>query len=464
MLRTVVRTLAFSAAAGSGVFVMADEAPRRPNLVFLMADNQRHDLLGCAGNKMIRTPHIDRLAARGVQFENAFCTTSICAASRASVFTGLYRRAHGYTFNRPPMTRQQLATSYPALLKKAGYRTGFIGKFGVVVEEGATRQLFDVFRPAMAWAKQQPYLRRDEDGNIKHLTRINGDRALAFLRTCRRGQPFCLSVSFSAPHAQMNSPDPHPADPAQADLYKKVTIARPPHSERADFERLPDFIRRSPNRTWHEPYKSPTEYQRMMRGMYRVITGIDEQVGRIVEELARLGFADNTVLIFTSDNGMMIGEHGLGWIWLIYEGSIRVPLIVCDPRLAEEHRGSRRRQMALNVDLAPTMLVMAGVDVPPAMQGRSLVPLLKGEEVEWRTDFFYEHLFEHKEIPKSEGVRGSRYVYARYFEQDPVYHQLFDLHSDPHATNNLAGNPDHGAALNRLRTRCEELRAEVTPK
>ena len=145
----------------------------------------------------------------------------------------------------------------------------------------------------------------------------------------------------------------------------------------------------------------------MIKSMMRMITGIDAVVGRIDAELERLGLADNTIMIFTSDNGIMIGEHGLTGIWLIYEGSIRVPLIVSDPRLAEQHRGTRR-QMALNVDLAPTILAMAGVDVPPAIQGRSLVPLLEDEQVDWRSDFYYEHLFVHKHIPKSEGVRGAR--------------------------------------------------------
>jgi len=462
MTKTLLTALTFIALAVFTLAAMADAGAARPNLVFLMADNLRHDLLGCAGNHIIQTPHIDQLAERGVRLENAFCTTSMCNSSRASVFTGLYRRTHGYS-HVPPLRREMLSKSYPVLLKRAGYRTGFVGKFGIDVEQGVPDNLFDFYRRAIAWSKSEPYMRRDDDGNLKHMTRINGDRAISFLRSCRRGQPFCLSVSFSAPHAEYDSPDPHPADPAQADLYQNETIAPAPHSLPADFARLPRFLQRGLSRTWYEPYEPPAEYQRMMQGMYRVITGIDEQVGRIVEELKRLELADNTVIIFTSDNGMLIGEHGLGWIWLIYEGSIRVPLIVYDPRLAEQRRGTVRSEMALNVDLAPTLLDMAGVDVPASMQGRSLVPLLEGDQVDWRTDFFYEFLFEYEGIPKSEGVRGLRYVYARYFEEDPVYEQLFDLERDPHQTENLAEKPNSRAVLNQLRQRCDALRATVTP-
>ena len=265
MLRTFAYAVAFCAVALSCVGARADGGRTRPNLVFLMADNLRHDLLRCAGSKIIQTPNIDRLAAQGVRFENAFCTTSICAASRASIFTGLYRRAHGYTFNRPPMTRQQLTTSYPALLKRAGYRTGFVGKFGVVVEEGATDEMFDVFRPAIAWGKQQPYMRRDDDGKVNHLTRINGDRAIAFLRTCRRRQPFCLSVSFSAPHPEDDNAAQYIFDSTYMPLYRDAVIAPPPVSLPKYFDRLPDFLKLSENRRrWFRRFDTPEKYQQMM--------------------------------------------------------------------------------------------------------------------------------------------------------------------------------------------------------
>ena len=438
---------------------------RRPNILFLMTDNQRWDALGCAGNPIIRTPNIDRLAAEGVRFENVFCTTSICAASRASIFTGQFRRTHGYTFTTPPLSRQAMRSSYPAVLRAAGYRTGFVGKFGVNVQDGAAKEeMFDVFRRAIAHGTGAPYYRKADDGTRKHLTRINGDRAIAFLQSCRRDQPFCLSVSFSAPHPEDDNPRQYIYDRSYEDLYQDVTIPPPRVSDPRYFERLPDFIKDSMNRhRWFRRFDTPEKYQEMIKSMYRMLTGVDAQVGRIMAELKRLGLDENTVVVFTSDNGIMTGEHGLTGIWLMYEGSIRLPLIVRDPRLDASRRGTRVGQMALNIDFPATMLDLAGVEIPKGMQGRSLAPLLRGEPVRWRNEFFYEHLFQDREktIPGSEGVRTERWKYVRYFRRQPVHEQLFDLKNDPDEIRNLANDERHRETLESLRRRCDELRPSV---
>jgi len=442
----------------------SEPAPKRPNILLLMTDNQRSSALGCAGNTIIQTPNIDRLAAEGVRFENAFCTTSICAASRASIFTGQYRRTHGYTFNTPPLSRQAMQNSYPALLRAAGYRTGFVGKFGIGAQDGAADQMFDFFRRAIACDTRSPYYRKVDDGTRKHLTRINGDRAIAFLRSCRDDKPFCLSVSFSAPHPEDDNPQQYVYDRVYQDLYADVTIPPPSVSHPRYFERLPDFIKNSMNRhRWFRRFDTPEKYQEMIKSMYRMITGVDAQVGRIMAELERLGLHENTVVIFTSDNGIMVGEHGLTGIWLMYEGSIRVPLVIYDPRLGAPRRAAQVAQMALNIDLPATMLDLAGLEIPRGMQGRSLLPLLRGEPVRWRNDFFYEHLFQDggKTIPGSEGVRSERWKYVRYFRRKPVYEQLFDLKSDPDEINNLRGDQRHQKTLESLRRRCDKLRPSV---
>ena len=157
----------------------------------------------------------------------------------------------------------------------------------------------------------------------------------------------------------------------------------------------------------------------------------------------------------------MIGEHGLTGIWLMYEGSIRKPLIIADPRLDQSRHGSTVKQMALSFDCPVTMLDLAGVPVPTQMRGRSLVPLMRGDTVDWRKDFFYEHLYERETIPKSEGVRTERFKYVRYFERNPLYEQLFDLEADPNEGTNLVGDPAHDATLRALRERCDELRDGV---
>ena len=448
------------ALAAAKSFAQASERP--PNIVFLMTDNHRWDLLGCEGNDIIHTPNIDALAASGARFTNSFCTTSICAATRASILTGEFRREHGYTFTMPPMSIQRMDRSYPALLKRAGYRTGFVGKLGVEVDPRTPERMFDVYRRRIASSTRNPYYREAPDGKVKHLTTINGDDAVEFIRTNPSRQPFCLSVSFSAPHPEDDNIDQYIYDRRYQDLYKNDVIPPPPIPGDEYFHRLPGFIQVSMSRQrWFRRFDTPEKYQRMMKGMYRLITGIDEQVGRVVDELASRGFADNTVVIFTGDNGIMIGEHGLTGIWLMYEGSIRKPLIIADPRLPGSRHGVTVDEMVLSFDSPVTMLNLAGVDVPGQMRGRSLVPLLRGEAVDWRKDFFYEHLFERETIPKSEGVRTENLKYVRYFERNPVYEQLFDLAADPNEVTNLAGDPSHATALAALRTRCDELRDSV---
>ncbi len=440
----------------------AQPSPIRPNIVFLMTDNHRWDLLGCMGNSVIGTPNIDALAARGARFANSFCTTSICAATRASILTGEFRREHGYTFTLPPLSLQRLDRSYPALLKNAGYRTGFVGKLGVEVDGRAPERMFDFYRPRIASSTRNPYYRTASDGKLKHLTTINGDDAVEFIRESRPEQPFCLSVSFSAPHPEDDNPRQYVYDKRYESLYEDAVIAPPPVSDHSYFHRLPGFIQVSMSRQrWFRRFDTPEKYQRMMKGMYRLITGVDVQVGRIVDELNQRGLADNTVLIFTGDNGIMIGEQGLTGIWLMYEGSIRKPLIIADPRLDGSRRGTTVEGMALSFDCPATMLDMAGVEVPGEMRGRSLMPLLRSDEVDWRSDFFYEHLYERETIPKSEGVRTERYKYVRYFERTPVYEQLFDLQEDSHEVANLASDPAAARVLAELRDRCDRLRDSV---
>ena len=192
-----------------------------------------------------------------------------------------------------------------------------------------------------------------------------------------------------------------------------------------------------------------------------MISGVDAAIGRVLDELEALGIAGNTIVLLMGDNGYFLGERGYAGKWLPYDLSIRVPLVVYDPRVEDRLRGSTSTLTALNVDIAPTLLDLAGVEIPTSQQGRSLVPLLEGESpADWRTDFFVEHLFEHPEIPTHEGVRGERFKYARYFEQVPVYEELYDLLEDPLETRNLVGNPDYRAILDELRGRTDELQDE----
>ncbi|MCA9073501.1 MAG: sulfatase-like hydrolase/transferase, partial [Planctomycetaceae bacterium] len=377
---------------------------RSPNIVFFLSDDQRADFLSCAGHPIVQTPFLDDLARRGVRFENAFVTTAICAASRATLLTGLWERSHKFTFGTPPIAEEIVQQSYPVLLREAGYRTGFVGKFGVQVPQGSQNEMFDVFEPM----NRNPYFKEQPDGSRRHLTDITGDRAIEFVRGCDDSQPFCLSVSFNASHAEDSDKENHyPWPPSEAGYYAESTIP-PPLVDIEHWRTLPSFLQNSMHRDrWFWRWDTPEKYQHNSKAYFRMITGLDRNIGRVLNEVARKGFDDNTVIIFMGDNGYYQGSRGFAGKWSHFDEALRVPLIFFDPRLPDARRGRVDSQMVLNVDVPATIVSLATGEVSTSYQGRDLTPLLIGNPLttEWRTDFFCEHLFDHPDIPKWEGVR-----------------------------------------------------------
>ncbi|MCA9027842.1 MAG: sulfatase-like hydrolase/transferase [Planctomycetaceae bacterium] len=433
---------------------------RPPNIVFFLSDDQRADFLSCAGHPIVQTPFLDDLAQRGVRFENAFVTTAICAASRATLFTGLWERSHKFTFGTPPIAEDIIQQSYPVRLREAGFRTGFVGKFGVQVPKGAERQMFDVFEPL----NRNPYFKKQPDGTMRHLTDIIGDSAIDFIRECDGSKPFCLSVSFNAAHAEDSDKENHyPWPPSEAGFYENMTIP-PPLVETEHWRTLPSFLQHSMHRDrWFWRWDTPEKYQHNSKAYFRMITGLDRNIGRVLNEVARKGFDDNTVIIFMGDNGYYQGSRGFAGKWSHFDESLRVPLIFFDPRLPDARRGRVDSQMVLNVDVPATIVSLATGEVSTSYQGRDLTPLLIGNSLttEWRTDFFCEHLFDHPDIPKWEGVRDQRYMYARYFENLPEGEFLHDLEADPLELTNLVNDPAYAETLEVMRQRCDSLRDEL---
>ena len=439
-------------AAGCSATGPDGNAPRaeRPNIILIVTDDQRWDALGCAHNPVIHTPNMDRLAEGGVRFANAFATTPICAASRASILTGLWERAHGYTFGQPPLSGDLAAMSYPSLLRAAGYRTGFVGKLGIKLAEGDAAALFDSFAPTY-----QPYVKEGPDG-IRHLTEINTDRAIDFVRECAPDQPFCLSLSYWAPHAEDSAPEQYFWPESCDRLYRDITITPPGAAARKLFKSQPPFLRESLNRVrWRWRFDTPEKHDRMVKGYYRMISGVDAGIGRLMDELHALGRDRDTVVIVTSDNGYFLGERGYAGKWTMHEPSIRVPLIVRDPRRHEEG-GTVIEEMALNVDLAPFVLDLAMIEPPSSMQGRSLRPIIERKEAAGRREIFTEHLWDDPRIPQTEAVRTRRWKYIRY-PQHPEFEELYDLVDDRGEEHNLAGREEFQERLDSLRHRCKRL-------
>ena len=445
------------AVAGAATLRAAEQPP---NIIFLLTDDQRWDTLGVNGNPIIRTPNLDRLAREGVRFDNMFVTTSICATSRASFLTGQYARRHGIWDFNEGLTEEQLADSYVGRLKQAGYHLGFVGKWGVA---DPPRDYFDYDR---AFGGQGQY-RLEVDGRERHLTSVMGDQIVEFLGEVPADRPFCLSVSFKAAHVQDSydlSQEPFPYDRRLEDLYQDVTIAPPSSALPALFERLPAFLKNSEARLrWAIRFWGPARYQESVKGYYRLISGVDDVVGRLRRALDddERALSHRTVIVFAGDNGFFLGEFGLAGKWTPHEASIRVPLVIFDPRVSKEHADRRVDALALNIDVAPTLLELAGVAPGDEMQGRSLVPLLRDDAAGWRSSFFYEHLFVHPRIPRCEAVRTQGWKYIRYLDTDPLYEELYDLERDPQELQNLAAVSGYAAPLSELRQAWAQWRKTV---
>jgi arylsulfatase A-like enzyme len=407
------------------------------------------------GNPIIKTPNVDEMGREGVIFNNNFVTTSICMSSRASFFSGLYLSSHKINDFTTSFTGDQYSRIYPVVARNAGYRTGFIGKWGVGDVMPADK--FDYFR---GFPGQGHYFPNRPDTSV-HLTGLMGDQSAEFLSGCTPDQPFCLSVSFKAPHVQDSDPRQFLYAPSSGDLYRDVEIPVPKTADPRYISMLPIEVQRSEGRRrWAVRFGTPELYQESVKSYYRLISEIDSVVGRIRDQLRTMSADDNTVIVYTGDNGFYLSEHGLAGKWFMHEESIRTPLVIYDPRLPASARGKRRDEMTLNIDIAPTLLSLAELPAPE-MQGRDLVPLLRGTPAGWRTDWFYEHLYDYDWIPKTEGVRTASSKYTRYTNTSPVFEELFDLENDPLEERNLASEGGHASQLTAMRGRCREWRMAI---
>ena len=473
--RFVILTILVTACLATFVHVSSAADAKRPNIVMLLADDQRWDTLGCMGNEIIKTPNVDRLASQGVVFDNVFVTTSICMTNRACIFTGQYAARHGVIDFRTNFTPEQLSETYPGQLKQAGYHMGFIGKWGV---GKPPENLFDYNK---GWPGQNKYFPEKDDLSV-HLTSHMGDQAIEFLDGTPDDRPFCLAFSFKAPHVQDGDPntavkiftpeiralyDEFPGgflhDPKLEHLYRNVVFPAPALSNPAFFENLPEYFKPTETRKrWEWRFNTPEMYQRSMKAYYSLISGVDIVVGRIVKKLEEEGVLDNTVILYHGDNGFYLGERGFAGKWYAHEPSLRVPLVIYDPRLPKAQKGTRRDQFALSIDLAPTMLDMAGIKRPERMQGESLVPILNGETPKWRDEFFYEHMFNiGTRIPRSIAVRGKQYKYIRYLVDDPRNEELYDFKADPDEANNLVDDPKYADLLKEMRAKLADWQERV---
>jgi arylsulfatase A-like enzyme len=428
------------------------EAAKPMNILVLYADDWRHDTLGVAGNPVVKTPTLDALASEGMRFTQNCVTTSICGISRASLYTGQWMSRHGNRGFRIWETSWE--ETYPGLLRDNGYHVGHIGKW----HNGKFPQKKYDFGRAYAgthWIEE-------EDGTKIHVTQKNENDALEFLQTRPDDKPFCLTLAFFATHAEDKNPLQFLPQPQSMELYKDIDIPVAVNATQESFERLPKFVGNEKNEgrnRWRWRFDTPEKYQSMMKNYYRLATEVDTTCGRVLAELKKQGLLETTLVIFTTDNGYYHAEHGLGDKWYPHQESIRVPLIISDPRMAKQCHGKTNDDFTLNVDLAPTILAAAGVESPKTMQGEDLSALyLADEKPEWRDEFFYEHpMFKRTDfIPASEALVRKEWKYFYWPEFDRE--QLFHIKSDPIEENDLAADPAHAETLAEMRKRFNELK------
>lgn len=426
-------------------------APRKPNFVFIYTDDQRWDALGVVQREQgeqgrfpwLETPNLDRLAAAGIRFRNAFVVNSLCSPSRATLLTGQYSHANGVVNNQEPHPPGNL--SLPALLRPAGYASAYIGKWHHGRESGK-RPGFDF---SASFVGQGEYFDCpfEVDGVATPTTGfvddVATDYAARFIRD-HRADPFLLILGFKTCHKPF----------------------LPPPRRELDYEG--ERARRTPNLDVRPTYKAagsrpvtgpPTSGEAAdvptNLGMFRGISAIDDNVGRLLDLLDDLGLADDTVVCFSSDNGFYLGEHGLGDKRSAYDEALRVPLLVRYPRLVAAGRTEDR--MVLNVDVAPTFLDLAGVPVPAAMHGRSWRPLLAGDRAApWRESFFYCYFYERGfATPTTTALRTAAAKLIVYPGHDD-WTEVFDLAADPYETRNLAADPAHAGLRKSLEAAYEE--------
>lgn len=429
-----------------GFCAAADE---RPNLIFVLTDDHRRDLVGCYGNTFIETPHIDRLAAEGVLFENAFVTSAICTPSRACYFLGQYERRHGVNFNSgTAVSAHAWSQSYPVLLREAGYFTGYVGKNHVPIgtrgyDTGLIEASFDYWYAGHGHLGFYPKERHSLFGAAESDTQIEVvaegvnafldsdaafiDGATSFVDQRPRNQPFLLTIAFNVPHgAGTSSMRDQPSD---GELYTTAYRERlaelplpPTYKARGAITdpKLPgDVARFEYRQDIYDYVDTPETLRERMVRHYQTVTGVDRFLGQLRDLLEKTGESERTVIVFASDHGILFGEHGLGGKALNYEPCLAIPMIVMNPRVPASSRGRRDESLVMSIDVAPTLLELGGVDPPEAMQGKSLAGCVRQAKAVDRNFVFGENLWSTVfGNPRCESVRGKRWKYLRYFAND----------------------------------------------
>jgi arylsulfatase A-like enzyme len=458
-------------------------ADSRPNILFIMSDDHAAHAMSCYGSRINETPNLDRIATGGIRFENCFCTNSICGPSRATILTGTYNHVNGMTTLGTKMDNRQLNCA--KLLQSGGYQTALIGKWHLGQGPQHWPTGFDHYNILQG---QGPYFDPEmvRDGQKVqyqgYTTDIITDLSLEWLRQRDQERPFCLFYHHKAPHRSWEPDEKH------AGMYDDVDIPEPETfnddyanrsaaaaaarmrvesdlNERDLKEPVPEGLTPAQEKSW--------KYQRYIKDYLRVIASVDDNVGRVLDYLDEEGLAEDTIVIYTSDQGFFLGDHGWYDKRFMYEESLRMPFVIRYPRELEP--GSVSADMILNVDFAPTFLDYAGIEVPESFQGTSFRPVLQGSTPEdWQTGMYYRYWMHgaHHNVYAHYGIRTQRYKLIYFYNDglqqagavdekyDPEW-ELFDLESDPSELCNVVDDPAYADIASSLKDEMHRLQDKV---
>jgi len=448
------------------------------NVIFILSDDHRFDFMGFTGKvPWLKTPNMDRMAREGSYFKNTFVTTALCSPSRASILTGLYSHTHTVVDNAAPDPPELIF--FPQYLQRAGYVTSFFGKWHMGADSDAPRPGFDHWE---SFRGQGDYYNPTLNINGKqvayadstYITDLLTQHAMEWLQNREKDKPFFLYLSHKAVHAEF-----YPAKRHRG-LYKDKQLALPPSFRTSDVQvkgkRNPSQVQREGDKgepwsgedyygkgrtpdwqkmqreSWHgvdHMYNSTIDFEDFYRRYCESLLSVDESIGQVLDYLDKNGLAESTMIIYMGDNGFSFGEHGLIDKRHFYEESVKVPFLIRCPEIFKG--GSVREELIQNIDVAPTILEVAGIEKPEHMQGNSIIPLLTNSNVKWRDRIFYEYYWEYDfpQTPTMHGVRTDRYKLIRYHGVWDT-NEFYDLKEDPYEMNNLIGSPQHQELIESL--------------
>ncbi len=418
------------------------------NVLLVLADDLRADALGFMGNKIIKTPYLDQLASRSTVFNNSFVTTSICPTSRVSILTGLYASNHGIWDFQSEMNRDLWLNSAPYLFRQKGYRTGFVGKWGIGGDLPELKyDFFDGFSGQGAYYKNGIHMQD------RLLNSFN-----SFISSSK-DEPFFLQISFKTPHVQDGDPEPFQAPSGLEKLYTKWIPKRHSTDSPEYFQNLPILIQQGEGqKRYKDRYYKDSQFEHNMRQYYRLITGMDSTIGAILKVLQLKSLLSNTIVIFTSDNGLLTGEYGLAGKWWMFEGSIRVPLIIYVP----DKTPAQDDRIALNIDLAPTLQKLCQLKAPDSHG----LELMHPSQYYEREAFYYEHRFQTDDVKilPSSGLRTKQHKYIKFLNSYNSHEFLFNIAMDPDEKYNLANLNQYQYLLSEIRSLHDKLESNLATK